>query len=73
MSKKIHVCTTCGSPRVTWDAIIDPNNNNEIVTILDNADCQDCDGECNTQTVEAADDFDMEKDFYDLSGAKVEA
>ena len=42
--KKILVCTTCGSPRITFDALIDPNKNNEVVTIFDNSDCQDCGG-----------------------------
>ena len=62
--KKIQVCTTCGSPRVTFDALVDPNNDNEVVTIFDNSDCRDCAGECNTREVEVSDDFDLETDFY---------
>ncbi len=61
--KKILVCTTCGSPRITFDALIDPNKNNEVVTIFDNSDCQDC-GECSTQEVEVEDNFDIESDTY---------
>lgn len=60
--KKIHVCTTCGSPRVTWDALVHPNRGE--TTLLDSADCEDCDGQCNTQEVEVADDFDIDTDFY---------
>lgn len=62
--KKIQVCTTCGSPRVTYDAVVDPNKDNEILNIFDNSDCRDCDGECSTQEVEVQDDFDLETDFY---------
>lgn len=62
--KKIQVCTTCGSPRVTYDALVDPNKDNEVVTIFDNSDCQNCGGECSTQEVEVSDDFDLETDFY---------
>lgn len=62
--KTIQVCTTCGSPRVTYDALVDPNNDNEVVTIFDNSDCRDCGGECNTQEVEVSDDFNLETDFY---------
>ena len=62
--KKILVCTTCGSPRITFDALIDPNKNNEVVTIFDNSDCQDCGGECSTREVKVEDDFDIESDTY---------
>ena len=34
MMKKIQVCDKCGSPRVTYDALVDPNNDNEVVTIF---------------------------------------
>lgn len=49
---------------VTYDAVVDPNNDNEIINIFDNSDCRDCDGECSTQEVEVPDDFDLETDFY---------
>jgi len=62
--KKITVCTTCGSPRVTFDAAVDPNNNNEILTIFDNSDCKDCDGECDTEEVEVLNSFDLEEGFW---------
>ena len=64
--KTVHVCTTCGSPRVTFDAIVDPNHDNEVVTIFDNSDCLDCEGECRTQEVEVPDDFDLETDKFNL-------
>lgn len=62
--KKIQVCTTCGSPRVAYDALVDPNKDNEVVSILDDSDYRDCDDRCRTQEVEVADDFDLETDFY---------
>lgn len=62
--KTVTVCTYCGSPRVTFDAMVDPNKDNEVVSIFDNSDCQNCGGECSTQEVEVADDFNLETDFY---------
>lgn len=62
--KTVTVCTYCGSPRVTFDALVDPNKDNEVVSILDSADCSDCAGECKTEQVEVPDDFDLETDFY---------
>jgi hypothetical protein len=49
---------------VTYDALIDPNKDNEVVSILDDSDCRDCDDRCRTQEVEVPDNFDLETDFY---------
>lgn len=59
---KIHVCTTCGSPRVWVDAYASLNS--EEVRTFDYTHCDDCDGECSTKLVEVPDDFDMDIGFY---------
>lgn len=59
---KVHVCTTCGSPRVFADAFAALNT--DEVRTYDDTHCDDCDGECRTHEVEVSDDFDLETDFY---------
>ena len=59
---KIHVCTTCGSPRVWADAYAALNS--DEVRTFDDSYCDDCEGECRTNEVEVSDDFDIEVDFY---------
>lgn len=62
MSKKIFVCTTCGSPRVfadAWAAL-----NTDDVRTYDDLHCDDCEGSCHTQEVTVADDFDVETDTW---------
>lgn len=66
--KKIYVCTTCGSPRVTFDATVDPNNNFDVVNVLDSTDCNDCEGRCGVARVEVPDDFDMDEGFHSITG-----
>lgn len=61
--KKIHVCTTCGSPRVMYDAYVDVNDPDNV-RVFDAVICDDCGGECRIKEVEVPDDFDMESDFY---------
>lgn len=62
----IHVCRTCGSPRVFADAY-SALNTDEVRT-YDDAYCDDCEGECSTDMVEVPDDFDLEMDFYKEDG-----
>lgn len=60
--RKIHVCTTCGSPRVLADAYAALNT--DEVRTYDQRYCDDCEGECRTTMVEVPNDFDLETDFY---------
>lgn len=60
---KVHVCTTCGSPRVYADAFVGLNNENDVRT-FDDTHCDDCDGSCKTHEVEVPATFDIETDFY---------
>ena len=60
--KKIHVCTTCGSPRVKRDAWVDVNDPDNVTT-FDDTICDDCGKERRIYEVEVPDDFDMESDF----------
>lgn len=62
MSQNIHVCTSCGSPRVfadAWAAL-----NSDEVRTYDDIRCDDCDGPCQTEMVTVGDDFDIDTDFY---------
>lgn len=61
--KTIHVCTTCGSPRVLLDAYVGLNDSDDVRT-YDDTFCEDCGGECSTKEVEVEDDFDIETDTY---------
>lgn len=62
--KTVHVCTTCGSPRVFADAFAALNT--DEVRTYDYTHCDDCEGECRTQKVEVPDDFDLETDKFNL-------
>ena len=61
-TQRIHVCTTCGSPRVFADAYASLNT--DEVRTYDDTNCDDCEGECKTQWVEVPADFDLDTDFY---------
>ena len=61
--KKIQVCTTCGSPRVMYDAYVDVNDPDNV-RIFDAVFCDDCGKECSIHEVEVPEDFDMGSDFY---------
>lgn len=39
------ICPYCGSTNVLRDASVDPNNNNAVIVVYDNAYCTDCEGE----------------------------
>lgn len=66
--RKIHVCTTCGSPRVFADAYASLNT--DEVRTFDYIHCDDCDGECKTQEVTVSADFDLTTDFYAAEGGE---
>lgn len=66
---KIHVCTTCGSPRVFYDAFVGINDPEDVRT-FDDTTCDDCGKECSTTEVEVADDFDTLTEFFDLEAVK---
>ena len=62
--KTIHICSTCGSPRVfadAWAAL-----NGDEVRTYDATHCDDCEGPRHTRQVSVPDDFDLELDIYDL-------
>ncbi len=61
-TKEIHVCNTCGSPRVFEDAYASINT--DEVRTYDNCWCDDCNGECSVTNVEVKLKFDLEFDFY---------
>lgn len=61
---KLHVCTTCGSPRVMLDAWVNINDPDDVRT-YDDKFCEDCDGACSTKEVEVDNEFDVYGDFYD--------
>lgn len=65
MTKKVHVCTHCGSPRVFADAWASLNT--DEVRTYDNTHCDDCDGECRTKEIEVPDEFDLDIDFDPLT------
>ena len=63
--RKVHVCTTCGSPRVLNDAFVSVNDPSDI-RIMDDTHCEDCGKECTTTKVRVAPNFDITTDVYNF-------
>jgi hypothetical protein len=60
--KEIHVCNTCGSPRVFVDAYASLNTD-EVRTYGDHY-CDDCAGGCSVTEVQVKIKFDLATDYY---------
>lgn len=63
MTRTIHVCSECGSPRVLQDAYVSINDPTDVRT-YDYTVCEDCGGGCRTKEVQVGDDFSLAIDFY---------
>jgi hypothetical protein len=60
--REINVCRRCGSPRISYDAMVAANSD-EVTAVYDNAYCHDCDGDTKNVTIKVPPGFDMESGF----------